>query len=96
MIKLAGEHEGLSICFLLWKWPGVILWTTKFAHTDRYKHTNFSVCFYSSGSSDIVQQSWALRGKKAGLSCNIKPEDPNEQLATVLWYRGSQGEPIFT
>ena len=58
--------------------------------------TNFSICFYSSGSSDIVQQSWALLGKKAALSCNIKPNDPNEQLATVLWYRGAHGEPIFT
>ena len=47
-------------------------------------------------SSDIVQQSWALLGKRAALSCNIKPDDPNEQVATVLWYRGTQGEPIFT
>jgi hypothetical protein len=82
--------------------PTVILWTTNFAHTQNTyilsckTYTNFQFVFYSSGSSDIVQQSWALLGKKAALSCNIKPKDPDEKLATVLWYRGSQGEPIFT
>ena len=64
---------------------------------QRSLHTlTFPFVFYSSGSSDIVQQSWALLGKKAALSCNIKPKDPDEQLATVLWYRGTKGEPIFT
>ena len=57
---------------------------------------NNSVCLMFLVSSDIVQQSWALLGKRAALSCNIKPDDPNEQVATVLWYRGTQGEPIFT
>ena len=33
---------------------------------------------------------------EVNLHCNISTKDPNEHVATVLWYRGSQGEPIFT
>lgn len=44
-----------------------------------------------------VEAAWVLVGGQASLSCHVRPEEnPQEQLATVLWYRGTQGEPIFT
>ena len=39
---------------------------------------------------------WVVLGGEAALPCDIQPEDPLEQLATVLWYKGNQGEPIYT
>lgn len=39
---------------------------------------------------------WVVLGSNARLPCDIQPEDPLEQLATVLWYRGHQGEPFYT
>ena len=32
----------------------------------------------------------------ASLSCEIEPENPREQLYTVLWYKDDDGEPIYT
>lgn len=44
-----------------------------------------------------VEVTWVLVGGQASLKCHVRPEEnPQEQLATVLWYRGTQGEPIFT
>ena len=54
--------------------------------------------FYISGTDkDDVEAAWVLVGGQGSLSCHVKPEEnPQEQIATVLWYRGTQGEPIFT
>ena len=52
--------------------------------------------FHTTGTIDQVDQMWILEGGTATLHCNISTKDPNEHVATVLWYRGSQGEPIFT
>ena len=32
----------------------------------------------------------------AYLACEIEPENPREQLYTVLWYKDDDGEPIYT
>ena len=32
----------------------------------------------------------------ASLGCEIEPENPREQLYTVLWYKDDDGEPIYT
>ena len=92
------QVEGLSICFfcslqLFYGQQKTLHWLLFCCKDLTFI---YFLVFILSGSSDIVQQIWALVGKKASLSCNIKPDDPNEQLATVLWYRGNQGEPIFT
>ena len=57
-----------------------------------------SVSLYISGTDkDDVEAAWVLVGGQGSLSCHVKPEEnPQEQIATVLWYRGTQGEPIFT
>ena len=57
-----------------------------------------SVSLYISGTDkDDVEAAWVLVGGQGSLSCHVEPEEnPQEQIATVLWYRGTQGEPIFT
>ena len=51
---------------------------------------------YLSGVHGKPQSTWVVLGGKAHLPCDIQPEDPLEMVATVLWYKGAQGEPIYT
>jgi len=47
-------------------------------------------------AKDNVKPAWVLVGGRASLACHHGKKPPPEQLATVLWYRGIKGEPIFT
>ena len=51
--------------------------------------------FLGAAKVDVVT-SWVLLGHQAILNCRANAETLEEQLATVLWYRGTKGEPIFT
>ena len=44
----------------------------------------------------LPKTSWSLVGHTALLPCEIEPENPLEQLYTVLWYKDDDGEPIYT
>ena len=44
----------------------------------------------------LPKTSWSLLGHSTSLPCEIEPEDPGEQLYTVLWYKDDDGEPIYT
>ena len=44
----------------------------------------------------LPKTSWSLVGHTTSLPCEIEPEDPGEQLYTVLWYKDDDGEPIYT
>ena len=44
----------------------------------------------------LPKTSWSLIGYSASLPCEIEPENPSEQLYTVLWYKDEDGEPIYT
>ena len=47
-------------------------------------------------SSFLEKTAWALPGGQGYLPCEIEAENQNEQLYTVLWYKGEDGEPIYT
>ena len=48
-------------------------------------------------TKDNVRPAWVLVGGRASLDCHHGGKElAPEQLATVLWYRGIKGEPIFT
>ena len=47
-------------------------------------------------SSFLEMTAWALPGGQGYLPCEIEAENQNEQLYTVLWYKGDDGEPIYT
>ena len=47
-------------------------------------------------SSFLQSTAWALPGHQGYLPCDIEAESAHEQLYTVLWYKGDDGEPIYT
>ena len=47
-------------------------------------------------SSFLHSTAWALPGHQGYLPCDIEAESAHEQLYTVLWYKGDDGEPIYT
>ena len=57
----------------------------------------YNMFFFLPGAAKVdVVTSWVLLGHQAVLNCRVNAETLEEQLATVLWYRGTKGEPIFT
>ena len=51
---------------------------------------------HQSPTDFMPKTSWSLVGHSTSLPCEIEPEDPGEQLYTVLWYKDDDGEPIYT
>ena len=37
----------------------------------------------------------AVVHRTAELPCDLRPEDPEDQVRLVLWYRGDTGTPIY-
>ena len=76
----------------------LIIWESFWHYVVIKQNISTSVFLYISGTDkDDVEAAWVLVGGQGSLSCHVEPEEnPQEQIATVLWYRGTQGEPIFT
>ena len=58
------------------------------------RHNSWTMLLFLGAAKVDVVTSWVLLGHQAILNCNA--DTLEEQLATVLWYRGTKGEPIFT
>ncbi len=55
-----------------------------------------SYYFAAGVQTSSTETVWVVLGGSVSLPCDIRPDDPLEQVATVLWYRQGRGEPIYT